>query len=59
MPEFTHSGNEKPNTTWHEPENSQHREIIKHRRSCKNHTKIFLGVFIGDVAITSIITIKK
>ena len=19
MPEFTHSGNEKPNTTWHEP----------------------------------------
>ena len=57
--EFTHSQKEKPNTPWHKLEKSQRREIIKHRHSCKNYTKIFLGVFIGSVAIASVIALKK
>ena len=57
--EFTHSHKEKPNKPWHKLEKSQRREIIKHRHSCKNYTKIFLGVFIGSVAIASVIALKK
>ena len=57
--EFTHSRKEKPSTPWHKLEKSQRREIIKHRHSCKNYTKIFLGVFVGSVAIASVIALKK
>ncbi len=57
--EFTHANKAKPHTPWHLLDKSQRREIIQHRHSCKNYTKIFLGVFIATVAIASIVSIKE
>ena len=57
--EFTHSNKEKPHTPWHQLEKSQRREIIRHRHSCNNYTKIFIGIFIASVAIAAVASMKK
>ena len=57
--EFTHFNKEKPHTPWHQLKKSQRREIIQHRHSCNNYTKIFLGFFIVSVAIAGVVSIKK
>ncbi|AKN60338.1 hypothetical protein WB44_03480 [Synechococcus sp. WH 8020] len=57
--EFTHSNKEKAHTPWHQLEKSQRRQIIQHRHSCKNYTKIFLSFFIATVAIASVVSIKE
>ena len=57
--EFTHSNKEKPHTPWNQLGKSKRREIIQHRNSCKNYTKIFLGFFIASVATTSVVSIIK
>ena len=57
--EFTHSNKEKPHTPWHQLKKSQRREIIEHRHSCNNYTKIFIGFFIASVAIAGVVSLKK
>ena len=57
--EFTYSDKEKPHTPWHQFEKRQRREIIRHRHSCNNYTKIFTGIFIVSVAIEAAVSMKK
>ena len=57
--EFTHSNKEKQHTPWHQLEKNQRREIIRHRHSCNNYTKIFIGIFIASVATAAVVSIKK